>query len=165
MLALQRPAHIARQLVLRAPAKPSRITGAAYHDYVRAETSSECVSGPPRACVLKRGTGGNIRVPLNSPKVIGVANDRGNRGCVVTELFLPSPPATHKAGSSGFSRHQEDYYGVAALSLDPWELQKTARKNLKEVWDPTLVSDFMSRQVLFVGVYDGYVGILLQAIR
>jgi protein phosphatase PTC6 len=114
--------------------------------------------------MLKCGIGGNIRIPLNSPKVIGVANDRGNRGCVVTE-FLPSPPTTHKDGSSGFSRHQEDYYGVAALSLDPWELQKTARKNFKEVWDPTLVSDFMSRQVLFVGVYDGYVDTLLQAIR
>ncbi|TEB39028.1 protein serine/threonine phosphatase 2C [Coprinellus micaceus] len=120
MLALQRPVHIARQLALRASAKSSRITGAGYHDYVRAETSS-----------------GNIRIPLNSPKVIGVANDRGNRG------------------------HQEDYYGVAALSLDPWELQKTARKNFKEVWDPTLVSDFMSRQVLFVGVYDGHGGDLV----
>lgn len=119
MLVLRRM-PLARRLANCRPASSARIIGAGYHDYVRVETPN-----------------GHVRVPLNSPKVIGVVSDRGNRG------------------------HQEDHYGFAALSLDPWELQKTIRKQFSEIWDPTWVSDAMARQILFVGVYDGHGGDLV----
>ncbi|KAF9523621.1 phosphatase 2C-like domain-containing protein [Crepidotus variabilis] len=90
---------------------------ARYHDYVR-------VSVP----------GGSARVPLSSPKVIGVSNSRGNRG------------------------HQEDFYAFATLSLNPAELQKGLKQFHKVDWDPSAVGDPHSRQVLFVGLYDGHGG-------
>ncbi|ESK97966.1 hypothetical protein Moror_904 [Moniliophthora roreri MCA 2997] len=88
-----------------------------YHDYVR-------YANP----------GGVIRLPLASPKVIGVANSRGSRS------------------------HQEDFYAFAALSLDPEELRLSVKKAHNIDWDPQSVGDLFSRQVVFVGIYDGHGG-------
>ncbi|KAG6832307.1 hypothetical protein H0H92_003540 [Tricholoma furcatifolium] len=79
-------------------------------------------------------SGGAIRVPLNSPKVIGVANSRGNRS------------------------HQEDFYAYATLSLNPEELRLSVKKAHGVDWDPSKVGDAFSRQVTFVGIYDGHGG-------
>ncbi|KAG7099115.1 hypothetical protein E1B28_000988 [Marasmius oreades] len=88
-----------------------------YHDYIR-------YANP----------GGIIRLPLASPKVIGVANSRGNRS------------------------HQEDFYAFAALSLDPEELRMSVKKSHDVDWDPESVGDLLARQVVFVGIYDGHGG-------
>ncbi|KAF7436656.1 hypothetical protein PC9H_003489 [Pleurotus ostreatus] len=88
-----------------------------YHDYVR------CAS-----------PGGAMRIPLASPKVIGVANSRGNRG------------------------HQEDFYSFATLSLNPEELRISVKKAHAIDWDPSKVGDLYARQVVFVGIYDGHGG-------
>ncbi|KAH9175475.1 protein serine/threonine phosphatase 2C [Lactarius sanguifluus] len=62
---------------------------ALYHDYLRYATP-----------------GGTVRIPLSSPKVIGVANSRGERA------------------------YQEDFHSFATLSLDPQELRLTVSKQL-----------------------------------
>ncbi|KZP16861.1 protein serine/threonine phosphatase 2C [Athelia psychrophila] len=107
--------------MLHAPAKslPLRRLGglSRYHDYVRFTTP-----------------GGVIRLPLNSPKLLGVANTRGTRG------------------------HQEDFYAFATLSLDPEELRLSVKKKLGIDWDPTAVDEKVARQVMFVGIYDGHGG-------
>ncbi|KAF7339564.1 Protein phosphatase 2C 4 [Mycena sanguinolenta] len=59
-----------------------------YHDYVRAFSPGS----------------GIVRVPLASPKVIGVVNSRGTRS------------------------HQEDFYSFVTLSLDPEELRLSVKK-------------------------------------
>jgi len=53
--------------------------------------------------------------------------------------------------------YQEDFYAFATLSLNPQELQTSIKKSLEIDWDPTLVGDIFSRQVIFVGIYDGKV--------
>ncbi|TFK56977.1 protein serine/threonine phosphatase 2C [Heliocybe sulcata] len=88
-----------------------------YHDYVRFATPS--------------GIG---RLPLSSPKVIGVASSRGPR------------------------RSQEDFYAFSTLSLNPEELQLHVKKKLGIDWDYRKVGDAFSRQVVFVGIYDGHGG-------
>ncbi|KAF5355779.1 hypothetical protein D9756_004065 [Leucocoprinus leucothites] len=85
-----------------------------YHDYVR-------VASP----------NGIIRVPLASPKIIGVATSRGNRG------------------------HQEDFHGFATLSLNPEELRLSVKKFHGVDWDPSKVDPLLARQAVFVGIYDG----------
>ncbi|KAJ3790877.1 phosphatase 2C-like domain-containing protein [Lentinula aff. detonsa] len=77
---------------------------------------------------------GVIRLPLASPKVIGAATSRGNRS------------------------HQEDFYALSSLSLDPEELQISLKKALDIDWDPSRVGDVFSRQAVFVGIYDGHGG-------
>ncbi|KAF8167785.1 phosphatase 2C-like domain-containing protein [Crassisporium funariophilum] len=96
---------------------PKSIHFASYHDYIRVGSQ-----------------GGTIRVPLSSPKVIGVVNSRGNRS------------------------HQEDFYGFATLSLNPEELQLSVKKDHGIDWHPSQVGDILARQVLFVGIYDGHGG-------
>ncbi|KAJ8520096.1 hypothetical protein ONZ45_g3020 [Pleurotus djamor] len=104
---------------------PARLTNtvqpsysvAKYHDFVRAAAP-----------------GGAMRIPLASPKVIGVANSRGNRS------------------------HQEDFYSFATLSLNPEELRASVKKAHGIDWDPTKVGDLFARQVVFVGIYDGHGG-------
>ncbi|KAK7059069.1 Protein phosphatase 2C 6 [Paramarasmius palmivorus] len=54
--------------------------------------------------------------------------------------------------------HQEDFYAFAALSLDPEELQLSVKKAHNIDWDPHNVGDLFSRQVVFVGIYDGHGG-------
>ncbi|KAH7912603.1 phosphatase 2C-like domain-containing protein [Hygrophoropsis aurantiaca] len=88
-----------------------------YHDYIRFATP-----------------GGVGRVPLNSPKMIGVAASRGNRS------------------------HQEDFHAFAALSLDPEELRLSLQKSLGIDWNSKGVNDALTRQVVFVGLYDGHGG-------
>jgi protein phosphatase PTC6 len=88
-----------------------------YHDFVRFSTP-----------------GGVIRLPLNSPKVIGVANTRGTRA------------------------YQEDFYAFASLSLDPEELRLSVQKYHGIDWDPNSVDQASARQVVFVGLYDGHGG-------
>ena len=53
--------------------------------------------------------------------------------------------------------HQEDYYAFATLSLDPQELQQSLQKAHGIAWDPGLVGNALARQVVFVGIYDGWV--------
>ncbi|KAF7784599.1 hypothetical protein Agabi119p4_764 [Agaricus bisporus var. burnettii] len=93
---------------------------ARYHDYVRVASPSS--------------PGDIIRVPLASPKVIGVANSRGNRS------------------------HQEDFYGFATLSLNPEELRLNVKKFHNISWDPSRVGPLLARQAVFVGIYDGHGG-------
>ncbi|KAI0694866.1 protein serine/threonine phosphatase 2C [Cytidiella melzeri] len=101
--------------LLRSSLKPQRI--ARYHDFVRFSTP-----------------GGTARIPLNNPKVIGVANFRGNR------------------------TYQEDFYSFSALSLDPDELRLSVKKFHDIDWDPAALPQVLARQVLFVGIYDGHGG-------
>ncbi|KAH7928510.1 protein serine/threonine phosphatase 2C [Leucogyrophana mollusca] len=88
-----------------------------YHDFVRFATP-----------------GGVGRVPLNSPKVIGVARSRGNRS------------------------HQEDFHSFASLSLNPEELRISLKKFLGIEWNTEGANDPVTRQVVFVGLYDGHGG-------
>jgi len=90
---------------------------ALYHDYVRCATA-----------------GGTIRIPLSSPKVIGIANSRGERA------------------------YQEDFHSFATLSLNPEELRLTVSRHLGFDWDPESVGHPFSRQAVFVGIYDGHGG-------
>ncbi|OBZ79580.1 Protein phosphatase 2C 4 [Grifola frondosa] len=76
-------------------------------------------------------TPGPARVPLNNPKLIGVASSRANR---------------------------RDFYAFAALSLDPDELRLTLNKSLNIDWDPSALPPALARQVLFIGIYDGHGG-------
>jgi len=90
---------------------------ALYHDYVRCATPS-----------------GTVRIPLSSPKVIGIANSRGERA------------------------YQEDFHSFATLSLNPEELRLTVSRHLGIDWDPESVGHPFSRQAVFVGIYDGHGG-------
>ncbi|KAI9461807.1 phosphatase 2C-like domain-containing protein [Boletus coccyginus] len=88
-----------------------------YHDYIRFHTP-----------------GGMGRIPLHSPKIIGIATSRGDRG------------------------HQEDYHAIAALSLDPEGLRLGIKKTIGIDWKPENATDPIARQVVFVGLYDGHGG-------
>ncbi|KAI0051888.1 protein serine/threonine phosphatase 2C [Auriscalpium vulgare] len=95
----------------------SRTNIALYHDYVRYATP-----------------GGAARIPLNSPKVIGVSVSRGERD------------------------YQEDFHSFATLSLNPDELRLTVQKHLSIDWDPHDIPKALARQAVFVGIYDGHGG-------
>lgn len=56
--------------------------------------------------------------------------------------------------------HQEDFHAFATLSLNPEELRLSLEKWHGVHWNPSLVSEPHSNQVLFVGLYDGSVHIL-----
>ncbi|KAF8506992.1 phosphatase 2C-like domain-containing protein [Russula emetica] len=88
-----------------------------YHDYVR-------FAAP----------GGTARIPLSSPKVIGIANSRGER------------------------TYMEDFHSFATLSLNPEELRLTVSRHLGIDWDSESVGHPFSRQAVFVGIYDGHGG-------
>lgn len=98
--------------------------------------------------MYKYPTGGLLRVPLASPKVIGVANSRGNRRLLAIPYFLLNP--IHDRHFS----HQEDFYSFATLNLDPVGLRESVKKAHGLDWDPKKVGD-ASGQVVFVGIYDG----------
>lgn len=53
--------------------------------------------------------------------------------------------------------HQEDYHAIAALSLDPEGLRLSIKKSIGIDWEPENATDPIARQVVFVGLYDGYV--------
>ncbi|KAJ7275160.1 phosphatase 2C-like domain-containing protein [Mycena haematopus] len=74
-----------------------------YHDYVRAFSPGS----------------GIVRIPLVSPKVIGVVNSRGTRS------------------------HQEDFYSFVTLSLDPEELRLSVKKAHGVDWDPLIQAVFI----------------------
>lgn len=78
--------------------------------------------------------GGAARLPLHSPTIIGVASSRGTRG------------------------HQEDYHAFASLLLDPEGLQASLKRTLGIDWAPKNINDPLTRQVVFVGLYDGHGG-------
>ncbi|KAI0034260.1 phosphatase 2C-like domain-containing protein [Vararia minispora EC-137] len=78
--------------------------------------------------------GGIVRVPLSNPKVIGIASSRGNR------------------------LYQEDFHSFATLGIDPKELQVTLARHAEADWDPKLVPETFSKEVVFVGIYDGHGG-------
>ncbi len=59
--------------------------------------------------------------------------------------------------SSLANRHQEDFYSFATLSLNPEELQLGLKKFHGIDWDPSLVGEQLSTQVVYVGLYDGFV--------
>ncbi|KAF8349779.1 phosphatase 2C-like domain-containing protein [Amanita rubescens] len=117
-MAFRFPRHLRISSVPRAIQQNSIPQNARYHDYIRVQTSGNST----------------VRVPLRSPKIIGVANSRGNRS------------------------HQEDFYAYATLSLDPEELRLSVKKDHGIDWDPNLVGEPFSRQVVFVGIYDGHGG-------
>lgn len=56
---------------------------------------------------------------------------------------------------SSRTSHQEDFYAYATLSLDPEELRVSVKKAHGIDWDPNLVGEPFSRQVVLVGIYDG----------
>ncbi|EJD04167.1 protein serine/threonine phosphatase 2C [Fomitiporia mediterranea MF3/22] len=78
--------------------------------------------------------GGALRIPLGSPRVIGIAEARGNRP------------------------QQQDSHQFATLTLNPEELRLSVKKSFGIDWDPGAVGDEFARQVVFVGVYDGHGG-------
>ncbi|KAJ7125697.1 phosphatase 2C-like domain-containing protein [Mycena crocata] len=86
---------------------------------------------------------GVVRVPLASPKA-----------------FLTFAPAEYAncAGNQRRGSHQEDFYSFATLSLDPDELRLSVKKAHGVDWDPSSVGDALSRQAVFVGIYDGLHG-------
>ena len=97
--------------------------------------------------------GGTGRIPLNNPKVIGVANSRGNRR---SAQLLHS--TYHSVLRLTNHSYQEDFYAFSALSLDPEELRLTLKKHHGRDWDPSALPETLARQVLFVGIYDGHGG-------
>ncbi|KAJ7169766.1 phosphatase 2C-like domain-containing protein [Mycena filopes] len=105
-------------LARRTSRLPLNYRNRCYHDYVRAFSPGS----------------GVVRIPLASPKVVGVMNSRGNRS------------------------HQEDFYSFATLSLDPEELRLSVKKAHGLDWDPSSVGDVLSRQAVFIGIYDGHGG-------
>ncbi|KAH9486629.1 Protein phosphatase 2C-like protein 4 [Psilocybe cubensis] len=117
--------------------KPRSI--ARYHDYIRAATPGR-TERPYITFTTHVQPAGSIRVPLSSPKVIGVVNSRGNRRQILNQV------------------HQEDFYGFATLSLPPEELRLSLKRDHGVDWDPSQVGDVLARQVLFVGIYDGHGG-------
>lgn len=92
-------------------------------------------------------------MPLGSPKVIGVVNSRGNRRSVRTTSNINCLQLTKHS-------HQEDFYGFATLSLNPEELQLSVKQTHGVDWQPEQVGSLLARQVLFVGIYDGYAYII-----
>ncbi|KAK8858752.1 hypothetical protein IAR55_002981 [Kwoniella newhampshirensis] len=102
-----------------------------------------CVAGPK---VVRRGihdfirgaTGsGTYKVPLSSPKIVGVYSSRGQR------------------------EYQEDATSVHALQLDAEELRLSLNKGKQGSveWDPSSSgSDFLARQVAYFGIFDGHGG-------
>nr|XP_019012939.1 PP2Cc protein phosphatase [Kwoniella pini CBS 10737]OCF51720.1 PP2Cc protein phosphatase [Kwoniella pini CBS 10737] len=79
---------------------------------------------------------GTYKVPLNSPKIVGVYASRGSR------------------------EYQEDAATVGSLQLPPDELQTSLRKLKKPYeWDPiSSGSDFLAGQVAAFGIFDGHGG-------
>jgi hypothetical protein len=69
------------------------------------------------------------------------------------ESFLLAPTAHLDVCYS----HQEDFYAFAALSINPEELRISVKKSHGIDWDPEIVGDMFSRQVVFIGIYDGFV--------
>jgi len=96
---------------------PRPTSRASYHDYVRYPTP-----------------GGIVRVPLSSPKVIGISSSRGNRP------------------------YQEDFYSFATLGIDTEELRLTVSRHADICWDPNKIPETFAREVAFVGIYDGHGG-------
>ena len=144
--------------------RQSPTTTAQYHDYIRFATPGtfllyttlERTSFDP---LIK--SGGTARIPLHSPKVIGVSTSRGNRRQV-----RPSAPDPHPfplfinnlISKLLYISSQEDFHSYAALSLDPEELRLSLKKAHHIDWDPTSFPPPLARQVLFVGIYDGHGG-------
>jgi protein phosphatase PTC6 len=124
-----------------------------YHDYIRFQTE-----GKPHITGLYLENllfhiGGIGRIPLVNPKVIGIATSRGNRAYVLSlNLYDPAPNVMLDL------RYQQDFYGISTLSLDLSEIQHSLKKSLKYDWDPTLLPDFIARQVHFIGIFDGHGG-------
>lgn len=126
---------------------------ARYHDYIRAASQGNFIDSF-LWCFSDGNTlaGGTIRVPLGSPKVIGVVNSRGNRRSALLTFN-----ANHLLTKYS---HQEDFYGFATLSLNPEELRLSVKQAHGLDWQPERVSNILARQVLFVGIYDGYACII-----
>lgn len=96
---------------------------------------SSIISSRPYHDFVRFSTpGGAGRIPLHSPTIIGVASSRGTRG------------------------HQEDYYSFASLLLDPEGLREGLKRTLGIDWTPKNINDPLTRQVVFVGLYDGHGG-------
>jgi protein phosphatase PTC6 len=55
------------------------------------------------------------------------------------------------------SRNQEDYHAIAALSLDPEGLRLSIKKTMGIDWEPENLKEPVARQVVFIGLYDGFV--------
>lgn len=127
---------------------------ARYHDYVRFSTPGKTVpysvSVEAFIAYADPDEGGSGRIPLNSPKVIGVASSRGTRRCVPHVLLR-----THRVLQTAPHSYQEDFYSYVSLSLNPEELRLTVKKKLGIDWDPDTVGEPLARQAAFIGIYDG----------
>lgn len=140
---------------LRIPAQHHlrRNTAKYYHDYTRFATpgTSSCLNDilMYRLMLTWSALGGIVRVPLNSPKILGVVSSRGNRRSVTTRSALH---CAYRPCS-----HQEDHYAFATLSLPPESLAASIKKHHGVDWDASAVGEPLSREVTFVGIYDGYV--------
>ncbi|KAF8521514.1 phosphatase 2C-like domain-containing protein [Gautieria morchelliformis] len=91
---------------------------ARYHDFIRAALP----------------TGGFVRIPLTSQKVIGIAVSRGVRS------------------------YQEDGHSVCCLAIEPDELQTSLKQHHGIDWNPDTLGRDLAGQVVFVGIYDGHGG-------
>ncbi|WWD18647.1 hypothetical protein CI109_103100 [Kwoniella shandongensis] len=97
----------------------SRTAKRGVHDFIRGSTSS-----------------GTYKVPLSSPKIVGVYSSRGQR------------------------EYQEDATSVHAIQLPANEIRDSLKKIKSPVeWDPTSAgSDFLANQVAYFGIFDGHGG-------
>jgi hypothetical protein len=74
---------------------------------------------------------------------------------VESERELEGISTANLLTSSKTSSYQEDFHSFATLSLNPEELRATVSRHLGIDWDPESVGHPFSRQVVFVGIYDG----------
>ncbi|KAJ7492734.1 phosphatase 2C-like domain-containing protein [Mycena latifolia] len=83
-----------------------------------------------------------------------------NPGTGIMRIPLASPKAffSLSLSSRGNRSHQEDHSSFVTLSLDPEELRLSLKKAHGLDWDPSSVPDVLSRQAVFIGIYDGHGG-------
>lgn len=122
-----------------------------YHDYIRfhtpgqyVQTASACFALPS---VASRWYGANTFAFTNGNRCCNFEGRQRVRFFTRTNI-----PIVETSPS-----HQEDYHAIAALSLDPEGLRMSIQKSIGIDWEPENAIDPVARQVVFVGLYDGYV--------
>jgi len=88
-----------------------------YHDYLRLSAGAH-----------------TVRLPLNSPKIIGSVTTRGTR------------------------THQEDRFRVCCIHINPAELYATWSRSAPLKWDYSSLPGELAGQVLYAGLFDGHGG-------
>lgn len=54
-------------------------------------------------------------------------------------------------------RYQEDAHTVSAIHIPPEELRHSLQRYFGINWDPGHIGETLAGQVVFAGIYDGYV--------